>query len=187
MSWPHFCKVPSEEDVARLLDLFLGERQEFVGLPIKIGKTTFYEDTEQPGNRYGQHDRYEKLTDENILCVCATEEMSLQVEQMAQKIVRERGMLIQYSDAMDGTYSGDTNKRFCVYITKFKSELYTCPIPSCSVVATHEGIIKHRMEHKFVRFAINAKNMAIRNSLQPPKIVTSPVPVSPSHLNILIN
>ena len=177
MPWAHFNDVPSEDEMGELIDEFFGKNPRFDGF-VKIGKTTFDPETAQPGHRYGQYDRYEELTDSNILCDCSTEEIALQIEQLAQKVARERDILIQFSDAMDGALSGDTSKRFCVYITMLKSDLYKCPIESCSIVATHERIMQHRMDHKFIRFATNAKNMAIRNSLQPPKIVTSPVPVS---------
>ena len=177
MSWPHYSSMPSEDELAGTIDEFLGLRPEFDGF-IKPGKTIIDKETKQPGNRYGPFDRYEQLSSLNVLCECENENLALEIEKLAQNIVRQKGILIPLSDASTGSTSGDNGKNFCVYITKYKPELYKYPMKTCSHISTYDGTMLHRKTHDFINYMIEATNYAERKGYKPPDVQILPIAVS---------
>ena len=89
---------------------FIEEKPNFQGF-IKIGKSS----RQNLKTRYSSNDKYEQLSENNVFCLCASQEIALEVESMCQELSKEMGTFIWRSDRAAGSLDREDND-YLVYI-----------------------------------------------------------------------
>jgi len=146
--------------------------QQFQGF-VKVGKTS----RKRLSVRYEITNKYEKLSEKNIFCLCSSQEIALEVERIAQEFTKEMGKHIWQSDIGEGTLGGDDDD-YIVYVTTPKTNLFKCPLESCTKVMTKDGIESHKLNHEFIVRTIAHNDMLKKMSISPMSANLNPVPVS---------
>ena len=119
------------------------------------------------------------MKQENILCECSSEELAYSVEEKFQEIVRQKGKLIHGSDRYGCPVGSDISKRYIVYATILKANLYQCPMSNCSVVRTEDGIKQHLAADHHGYAKIKRANELLRlMEVEPLDVEITPKPVS---------
>jgi len=109
-----FYKVmPSLDQLREDFSKFIQLNTQFQGM-IKIGKTT----KKRLRTRYPNCNKYGMLTEKNIFCLCATENLALTIERLCQDIWLCTGKLIPGSDSKGGINSEIEHDLGIVYVTK---------------------------------------------------------------------
>ncbi|KAG5672974.1 hypothetical protein PVAND_003059 [Polypedilum vanderplanki] len=146
-NWIKYKELPSKKQLEVDFWNFVNKNPKFKDQMIKVGKSSLKKvkgfATSDKTLRYGSHDRYEILQAEHIFCEAPTEKIAFQIESMCQKITEENGRLIKLSDRGGGGQSITENRRFIVYVTIFKNDLFSCPIQPCSRISPHNYMIEH--------------------------------------------
>jgi len=89
--------------------------------------------------------KFEALTEDHVFAVCATEAIALEVEKMAQEIMKEKGLLLPGTDSTDGALANDETRHYIVYLTIEKARNDRCPF--CNVQVNEEKKKHVRDEH----------------------------------------
>ena len=165
-------QVPSSGKLRDDFYKFIEEKSEFQGF-IKIGKSSRQNLT----TRYSTIDKYEQLSANNVFCLCASQEIALEVESKGKELSKEMGTFIWRSDKGAGALGREDND-YLVYITTLKPNVFKCPLESCPVVMTEEGIESHKVSHKFIADTIQLNRLLATMSIEPMSTCFKPIPVS---------
>lgn len=103
----NYTTKPSKEQLEEDFNRFIAKDERFSGM-LKIGKTFLETIVKKAGfpfeARYDRNDKYEALTVDHVFARCATEQLALEVEKMAQDYCKEKNICIPGSDVGGGRF-----------------------------------------------------------------------------------
>jgi hypothetical protein len=182
-NWTYYDEFPSRETLEADFDGFMATTTlDIKGKMLKVGKSYLERIIGAPGKeiapRYQHKGKYEFLTEPHVFAICGSEKMALEVERAQQDILKERGLLINRSDAGEGMYSGNEEYTYIVYVTVLNQGLYQCPLLSCRVVMQRSGIEEHKLAHSHMRKVVETNMLLEKLQLRPLDITIEPKKVS---------